>query len=299
MTARFLSLAILATACTATRGFHGVGGSGPDDVWVVGGNWPAEGGASSPIVFHWDGSAWSSQAGVPGGGLNSVWSSAANDVWFAGDTTLRWNGTAWTTPIGELDYTRAVWGDGSGAVWAVGLDGRTARFDASGMQTTPSSGTSQALFGVWGSGSSDVWAVGIGGTLLHWQGTSWTPSTIPVTTSSLNAISGTASNDVWSVGDAGTIVHWDGATWSSTPSGTTTDLEGVWADGGSDVWAVGGHNAGIVLHFDGTTWSQSYHGNSELYAVWGTSTDDVWAVGDGLTVVHWNGSKWTSTHLNP
>ena len=294
-----MTMAIAATACTATRGLYGVGGSGPDDVWVVGASQPAESDNSTPFAFHWDGTSWSSQADIPGGGLNGVWSSASNDVWFAGETTLHWDGAAWTQPLGELDYTNAVWGDVTGVVWAVGLDGRTSRIDASGTPVTAASGTSQPLFGVWGSASTDVWAVGLGGTMLHWQGTDWTPSTIPVATSSLAAVSGNASNDVWSVGDAGTIVHWDGTTWSSVPSGTTQDLKGAWADGAGDAWAVGGHDAGIVLHFDGTAWSQSYHGDSELYAVWGTSTDDVWAVGQDLVVVHWNGTTWTSNSLSP
>jgi hypothetical protein len=119
-------------------------------------------------------------------------------------------------------------------------DGLTVRVDPSGTQTTPSSGTSKPLFGVWGSDASDVWAVGLDATIIHWQGTSWTASPSSVGTyTSLHSVSGNASDDVWSVGDSGTIVHWDGTAWSTVPSGTTLDLEGVWADGADDVWAIG------------------------------------------------------------
>ncbi|HEY6174839.1 MAG TPA: hypothetical protein VIX73_10360 [Kofleriaceae bacterium] len=303
MTTRMMSLAILATACTATRSFTGVSGSGPDDVWVVGASTPAESSSSSPYVFHWDGAAWMSRADVATSGLSGVWSPTANNVWFAGDTMVHYDGTAWTSTLGQ-NYTRAVWGDGSGTVWAVGLDGLTVRVDASGAETTPSSGTSKALFSVWGSGASDVWAVGLDAAIIHWQGTRWTasPSSIGMYTS-LHSVSGNASHDVWSVGDSGTIVHWDGSAWSTVPSSTTLDLEGVWADGADDVWAVGGHatgsHSGTILHFDGSRWSQSYHSDSTLRAVWGTASNNVWAVGDDLVVVHWDGAKWTSRELSP
>lgn len=299
---RLCFLLLLVSACTATRSFNGVTGTGSNDVWIAGASVGAEGGSSLPIAYHWDGHSWTHQESVPGGALSGVWSSSPTDVWFAGDSTLHYSDGAWAT-MNDLEYTRSVWGDGAGTIWAVGLGGSTVQFDPSGAQTTPYSGTTQPLFGVWGSNPSDVWAVGLGGALIHWQGTSWTPSTIPVTTSSLNAVSGNASDDVWSVGDEGTIVHWDGTAWTSVSSGTTGALDGVWADGSNDVWAVGGHDTGsqygIVLHYDGTSWKQSYRGDSSLLAVWGSSSTDVWAVGMDLTVAHWNGSKWTSTQLSP
>jgi hypothetical protein len=300
MTTRTISLAILVTACTATRSFNGVGGSGPDDVWVVGASTPAESYSSSPYVFHWDGSAWTSRTDIATQGVEGVWSPTTNNIWFAGDTTLHYDGTTWTTE-GAQNYMRAVWGDGAGTVWEVGLDGLTVRFDQAGMQTTPSSGTSKPLFGVWGSGANDVWAVGLDATILHWQGTSWAASPSPVGTyTAMRGVSGNASNDVWAVGDSGTIVHWDGTTWSNVSSGTTANLDGVWADGAGEAWAVGGHleRDGVILHYDGTKWSQSYKSDSELTAVWGTAADDVWAVGYDLVVVHWDGAKWTSRKLS-
>jgi len=136
MMTRTMSLAILVTACTATRSFTGIAGSGPDDVWVVGASTPAESDSSSPYVFHWDGTAWTSRADVATSGLSGVWSPTANNVWFAGDTMLHYDGTTWTSALGQ-NYTRAVWGDGSGTVWAVGLDGLTVRVDPSGTQTRP------------------------------------------------------------------------------------------------------------------------------------------------------------------
>jgi hypothetical protein len=143
MTTRMMSLAILATACTATRSFTGVSGSGPDDVWVVGASTPAESSSSSPYVFHWDGAAWMSRADVATSGLSGVWSPTANNVWFAGDTMVHYDGTAW---ILHFDGTR----------WS---------------QSYHSDSTLRA---VWGTASNNVWAVGDDLVVVHWDGAKWT-----------------------------------------------------------------------------------------------------------------------------
>src|SRR5215813_1568126 len=55
-------------------------------------------------------------------------------------------------------------------------------------------------------------------------------------------------------------------------------LDGVRGSGASDVWAVG--EAGTILHWDGSAWtSVSIGTTSWLYGVWGSGASDVWAVG--------------------
>ena len=48
--------------------------------------------------------------------------------------------------------------------------------------------------------------------------------------------------------------------WSSVYSGTTEFLEGVWGTSASDVWAVG--FGGTILHYNGTTWSSVSGGDN-------------------------------------
>ncbi len=69
--------------------------------------------------------------------------------------------------------------------------------------------------------------------------------------------------------------------WSSVSSGTTQDLWSAWGTSASDVWAVGWN--GTILHYNGTSWSSVSSGTlpMDLYGVWGASASDVWAVGSG------------------
>ena len=74
---------------------------------------------------------------------------------------------------------------------------------------------------------------------------------------------------------------------SIAPNTTTTlvwskvlsgEYAGVWGTSASDVWAVG-YN-GTILHYNGTNWSSVSSGATEpLYGVWGSSASDVWVVG--------------------
>lgn len=71
------------------------------------------------------------------------------------------------------------------------------------------------------------------------------------------------------------------------------NLYGVWVNTPSDVFAVGA--AGTILHYDGSSWSSMTSGTSlSLYAVWGTSGAHVIAVGDQGTILRYDGSSWSS-----
>ena len=56
-------------------------------------------------------------------------------------------------------------------------------------------------------------------------------------------------------------------------------LRGLWVSGASDVWAVG--QAGTILHWDGSAWTSVPSGTTNgLLGVWGSGASDVWAVGE-------------------
>ncbi len=75
-----------------------------------------------------------------------------------------------------------------------------------------------------------------------------------------------SGSDVFAVGFAGTILHYDGSAWSEMSSGTTRRLYGMWGSSGSDVFAVG--EAGTILHYDGSAWSEMSSGTTHwLYEV--------------------------------
>ncbi len=65
------------------------------------------------------------------------------------------------------------------------------------------------------------------------------------------------------------------------PSETNLDgrlaLASVWGSGPKDVWAVG--TAGTVIHWNGSEWSSTPASTTQsLYAVWGSGPNDVWIV---------------------
>lgn len=63
----------------------------------------------------------------------------------------------------------------------------------------------------------------------------------------LTAVHGRAPESVWAVGKQGTILAFDGVVWSLEPSGTTADLNAVYAtENPGEAWAVGA--SGTILY---------------------------------------------------
>ena len=75
---------------------------------------------------------------------------------------------------------------------------------------------------------------------------------------------------------------------------TSNELESVWRNTASDVWAVGVNNT--IVHYNGTAWSQPATGLAfaNYYSIFGNSGTDVWTVGGLGSTAHWNGSSWAA-----
>jgi hypothetical protein len=246
--------------------FNGVAATSATSAWAVGAIGPGPGipAAATPLIEHWDGTAWSAQsaAGPAGGGtLTAVAASSPDDAWAVGwtgevsegtgQTTLieHWDGSGWTRvpspdPAGSANTLTGVAVVSPDDVWAVGT-------------TTAASGADQSL-------------------TLHWDGSTWTvvSSPSPGGDTRLQAVTAAASDDVWAVGlthptqcsnggpkCATVALHWDGSTWTvaSTPDPSSSylnELRGVTAISGDDVWAVGttDYAATLIEHWDGSSW---------------------------------------------
>lgn len=73
------------------------------------------------------------------------------------------------------------------------------------------------------------------------------------------------------------------------------DLWDVWASNSSDVWVVGEKVS--MLHWNGARWSRpAGRANESAYSVWGATPDDVWAYSDRL--LHWNGDEWSAWEID-
>jgi hypothetical protein len=201
-------------------------GTGPDDVYVVGG--PLGDSGFSAVAVHYDGSAWTR---LSPGGTDSFW---------------------WVSGSGKND------------VWMVGENGRITHWDGSSFQEHAFA-TTATIWGVWAASPSDAWAVGgtpEGGTakpndlVLHWDGSSWTQQMLPGTPlgRALNKVWGSASTDLYAVGESATIWHRKGTTWALETNPGMSNLFTAYGCSATDVYAVGGSD---VLHSDGGgTWTK-------------------------------------------
>ena len=75
---------------------------------------------------------------------------------------------------------------------------------------------------------------------------------------------------------------------AENPLPTGSTLHGVWGTSGTDVFAVG--DAGTILHYNGTSWSSMSSGTTEI--LWGVcgSSGDVFAVVGYGSILHCDGN---------
>jgi len=260
-----------------------------NDVWAVG-EYENASFVYFTLIEHWNGTAWSIVASPsPGTSFNvlsGVVALATNNVWAVGifyGTTIgqtlieRWNGTQWS------------------------------------VVSSPNPGVNgNGLNGIAASSANKIWAVGeqtnnsnVTQTLIEqWNGTQWSVVSSPNPGTGggfLFGVTSLSSSNAWAVGGGNgltqTLVeHWNGTQWSivSSPTappnsgGSVTDLAGIAAVSGNDLWAVGTNSLGsipvsIIEHWNGTKWSLVTHPNP------GTAFNGLIAI----TVVPGSSNLWT------
>jgi len=239
-----------------------------------------------------------------GGDLNDLWGTSDGAFLMAvgtGGRVMVRNPTGWAAVTSPTSQTlESVWGTAANEVWAVGRSGTAIHWDGSTLvrSSTP---ISAALNGVWGDAADRYYAVGTGGTLLVYTGASWEAITTPSLTN-LRGIMGRGPNDVWAVGAGGKVIHFAGLGWGASrvegvPNADggqdpiTEELHSVWAAAANDAWAVG--QDGRILRWDGALWNiVETDWPITLRSVYGMASNDVWAVGNEGHVIHWNGEAW-------
>ncbi len=188
----------------------GVWGTGPDDVWVVGGNSGAGTRLANDVIRHFDGRAWSGDDAPPprGAAFFKIWGAAAGDFWVVGE-----GGTLW-------HHGATGWDDHSAEV-----------------------GTRDALTTVHGCGADEAYAVG-GMGIYVWRGTSWAraPGATPLAT--VNGVA-CGPDEVLAVGNGGLKLRYDRAAdvWHDETLAPPfyTDFHGALVAGPGRLYAVGGN----------------------------------------------------------
>lgn len=260
------------SSCPA-GGFLDVWGSGPNDVFIVGG---------SGTILHYNGTDWTTMSSGTTYTLYGVWGSGPDDIFAVGtggntSIILHYDGTEWTSVFSSDPYIvlQDIWGSGPNDVFVVGTNGTIFHYD--GTEWMDMSQTTIEWFsGIWGSGLNDVFMVGTTtlqkGNVHYFDGTGWT-TIVSNTAYSLNHVWGSGPNDVFVVGYHGTILHYDGTNWKTMSSGTTVSFYGVWGSGPDNVFAVG--EDGTILHYSPESGNGDGGGNDCFLATaaWGSYLD--------------------------
>lgn len=237
----------------------GVWGSGPEDVYVVGG-FPGQG-----IVHHFDGSAWT-EVSIPEVPL-LVWvfGFGPDDVWTVGEGggVLHFSGGSWEqVDVGTTEDLWGVWGSGPQDLWMVGGDVNTG----------------DPL-------------------LIHYDGTDFTPVALDAAQNDRGAHSVFKvfgiDGRTFAVGQGGLMIEWDGTAWNQLAAGADADQDFVslWGTSTDDLIAVGGRSGARVATFAGDSWSTTAHtGVPGLNAV-SVSEAGAWVGGQSGFVGAWSADE--------
>jgi hypothetical protein len=285
------------------------------DVWTVGGidSAPEPFGGfraqATPLLEHWDGTAWSVVAGpAVQGVLRDVASVSAADVWAVGSGGLieRWNGQTWKTVFSpwRVDFA-AVAASSARDVWAVGYDGTGAAIlHWNGHAWSRTRWRGAQLDDVVTLSGRDVWAVGESADnkplALHWNGVAWRAFVRPAPyDAALSTVTASATGGVWAAGYTREswsminqfVLHWDGRQWKTTPSASggyddfptaiaaRTPNE-IWLASQGSGYFFGWDRRGRVRHLNANVWTTTSLDEGQLLR--GLATDPtgaLWAVG--------------------
>ena len=203
---------------------YGVWGSGPSDVWAVGGD--PQGLGPAPALCHWNGEGWSIEAAPPeadGRILYKVWGTAQDDVWAVGQggLLLHYDGMSWSSvPSGTASVLLTV--HGGSFVAAVGGGASAVAVE-------------RDVFGSW----APVPVTGV---------TGGTGSQFPEPVQTLNGVFVTPGGDGIAVGLSRSVVRRRLSGWTGVGGvpASVKDLHAVWMDEAGNATMVGGKLADLT-----------------------------------------------------
>lgn len=207
----------------AAGSLSGVWGTGPNDVFIVGG------GDLGAEIYHYDGADWQLTTIPSLPLLVWVYGFSPMDVYAVGvsGAMIHFDGVSWSViETGTTDDLWGVFGFAPDDLWIVGGD--------------PFEG---------------------GPTLLHYDGLSVLPTLLPAADNPPGAhalfkvwgIDGV----LHAVGQKGLIVAYDAGSWRAVDAGPLADQDFVslWGTASDNIVAVGGRSSARIAGFDGSTWT--------------------------------------------
>ncbi len=274
---------------TLGRAVLSIWGTGPDDVFAVGG---PLGNGQETLAIHYDGSSWTE---LHPGGTETYWwvgGSGPNDVWMVGENgrVTQWDGKAFIEHnSGTAATLWGVWAAAPNDVWIVGgtpEGGGGVPNDivfhwngASLSNVALPQVLGRSFYKVWGRNSDDLYIVAEAATIWHKKGPDWIlESDPPVASATLFTVAGSSAADVYAVGNFD-ILHSTGKTWEKLTLELTGSVNGVATSGADDAAIVG--YGGLKQRFVAGQWIDDFleepHG--DLHATWAEGNGAYWAVG--------------------
>jgi hypothetical protein len=254
-----------------------ISGTGPNDVWVVGG---------AGDIWHSTGDGtWTSRVAERGWRLTGVWGSGPNDVYVSvrANFVFHWNGTGWqkqTNGIAIGLTCQTIWGTGPSDIYMADPSIYHSKGDGTWQGVNIPLGAGPFV-SIWGSGPNDVWALGSGG-VARWNGQIW-KNEKPGFVIGVSGIWGSGPGDVYALyGDH--LVHTDGTgQWVDQPitiREPTENMLCVWGSGKDDLYI--GTDRSRVFHrrTDGRWYPEVVDKpgavNLTVWGIWGTSAQNIY-----------------------
>ncbi len=244
---------------------YGVWGTGPSDVWTVGGD--PDGVGPRPALLHWDGGAWTPFA-VPAEAADKmifkVFGSSSDDVWAVGEQglILHFDGGQWTavpSPTSAILLTvngaspvTAVGGGVNGVAVERGVNGTWASIPVvgitGGIGGQTGGGPVKVLNGVFVPPSGAALAVGFSGVVVRRGSAGWIGVGVPAATRDLHAVwMDDAGNAIMVGGKLSTLTERQVVTFGKRALSATTSLRARFRDGVADMIYNGCAHSGCHL----------------------------------------------------
>ncbi|MEG8277266.1 hypothetical protein [Streptomyces sp. AHA2] len=219
----------------------GLAARGPREAWASGFE-QHTGGGTRPMLYRWDGTAWSRDTTFPGAGEPG----RLGRVHFAGDETWIFRGRE-----GTGDILRR----GSAGDWST-LRLPQSLWTYQDFDATPDGAA-------WVVGEDDG-----GLKVLHHDGTSWTAQDTPEDVLYVMGITARTATDAWAWADTidgATVLHWDGTAWrdARVPLPPDSNVHTIVVDGPGHITVGGsryvdGRPRTYLTTRDGAIWRTTY-----------------------------------------
>lgn len=269
-----------------TGDFTAVWGSSPTDVWVA---------MANTFAFHWNGALWGCLPALPVN--HDVWSNR-DEAWIAGRDGVapllrfRWDGGSSTHFGGDAGFmfpsAQCVWGDGTGAVWALQPGFITALSAQSqfSQQTYSPANTGRDLKGVPG-GPPELAAAGT--RVFRRTGSMmWNPEPTAAVAQMIGVFPQMNGQD-FAVGDNGQVERRLGGSWQNdgpTLTGSPTAMNG----GAGELYVTSDlGSSGALFRRDPTLgWQEVLRHPRALRDVWVAPDGTAFVVGNAGTALKYS-----------